>query len=225
MKNFSIKLLLIILTFSSLIACSTQTAEEKRQEELKDSAKELANSAQDLAEKIGNSAEGSVNEAMKGMEEAVNKFKEGKDLKDPVNFRELKPLLPEALAGFDRTDISGKTSGAMGFKFTTVAASYKNNDQVVEISLVDAGGLGSTLMGAAFWSELDIDEESDKGFKRTLEIDGKKSYQECKNNNQDCQLAMIVGERFVLSIEGRDTNMDQLLKMAKSIDLDELEGM
>ena len=225
MSKQIIQTLFMAFTIVLFSACSTQTAEEKRQEELKDSAEELTKNAQDLAEKIGNSAEGSVTEAMKGMEEAVNKFKDGKDLKEPVNFRQLKPLLAENMSGFERTKHSGKTSGAMGFKISTAEATYKNDDQTVEISLVDAGGLGTTLMGAAFWSQLDIDEESDSGFKRTLEIDGRKAFQECSNNNRRCQLAMIVGDRFVLNLEGRNTDIDKLLDMAKTIDLDELEGL
>ena len=153
MKKQSIQLLFIVLCFVGFAACTTQTPEEKRQEELKESAEQLAASTQDLVEKLGENAQGTVSEAMQGIEAAVDKIKKDKDLKDPVNFRSLKELLPENLAGMSRTDHSGKSSGAMGFKMSTAEASYENGDQKLEVDIVDAGGVGAALMGGAMWSE------------------------------------------------------------------------
>ncbi len=225
MKKQSFQLLFIAFCFVGFTACTTQTPEEKRKEELKESAEQLAASTQDLVEKLGENAEGTVSEALQGIEAAVNKIKTDKDLKDPVNFRSLKELLPENLAGMSRTDHSGKSSGAMGFKISTAEASYEDGDQKLEVDIVDAGGVGAALMGGAMWSQLEIDEESSDGFKRTIEIDGNKSYQECSNNNTRCQLAMMVADRFVVSLEGRNMDMDQLMKIAKNMDLSKLKSM
>ena len=222
MKKQSIQLLLIALIFIGFTACTTQTPEEKRKEALKESAGKLAESTQDFVDQIGSNAEGTVTEALQGIEDAVNKIKTDKDLKEPVNFRNLKELLPENLAGMSRKKHSGKTSGAMGFKISMAEATYQDGDQKLEVDIVDAGGIGTALMGNAAWAKLEIDEESDDGFKRTIEIDGNKSYQECSNNNKRCQLAMMVAERFVVSLEGRNVNMDQLMKIAKNMDLDKL---
>lgn len=225
MKKRSIQILLIAITFIGFTACTTQTPEEKRKEDLKESAGKLAESTQDFVDQIGSNAEGTVTDAIKGLENAVSKIKTDKDLEDPVNFRMLKEFLPENLAGMSRTDHSGNTSGAMGFKLSTAEATYKEGDQRLEIDIVDAGGIGTALMGNAAWSKLEIDEESNNGFKRTLEIDGNKSYQECSNNNKRCQLAIMVADRFILSIEGRNVDMDQLMKIAKEMDLRKLEKM
>jgi len=225
MKKLSIQFLLTALVSFGFTACTTQTPEEKRKEELKESAEQLAASTQDLVEKLGENAEGTVNEAMQGLEAAVDKIKTDKDLKDPVNFRNLKELLPETVAGMSRTDHSGKTTGAMGFKISMAEASYEDGDQKLEIDIVDAGGIGGALMGSAAWSKLEIDEESSDGFKRTIEIDGNKSYQECSNNNARCQLAIMVADRFVVSLEGRKIEMDQLMKIAKGMDFSKLESM
>lgn len=225
MKKQSIQLLLIALVFIGFTACTTQTPEEKRKEELKESAEQLALSTQDLVEKLGENAGGTVTNAMKGLEDAVNKIKTDKDLTEPINFRNLKELLPEKVAGMSRTKHSGKTSGMMGIKVSTAEASYEDGDQKLDVNIIDAGGIGTALMGSAAWSKLEIDEESDDGFKRTIEIDGNKSYQECSNNNTRCQLAMMVEDRFVVSLEGRNVDMDQLMKIAKGMDLSKLVGM
>ncbi len=225
MKKRAIQILLMAITFIGFTACSTQTAEEKRKEELAESAGELAESAQDLVEQLGSNAGGTVADAMKGLEETVNKIKSDKDLKEPVNFRNLKELLPEELAGMSREKHSGKTTGAMGFKISMAEASYQDGDQKLDVNIVDAGGVGTALMGNAMWSKLEIDEESDDGFKRTIEIDGNKSYQECSDNNKRCQLAMMVNDRFVVSLEGRNIDMDQLMRIAKDMDVSKLENL
>lgn len=225
MKKRAIQILLIAITFIGFTACSTQTPEEKRKEDLAESAGKLAESTQDFVDQLGSNAEGTVTDAIKGLEEAVNKIKTDKDIKEPVNFRNLKELLPEELAGMSRTKHSGKTTGAMGFKISMAEASYKEDDQRLDVNIVDAGGVGTALMGNAMWSKLEIDEESDDGFKRTIEIDGNKSYQECSNNNKRCQLAMMVADRFVLSLEGRNVDMDQLMKIAKGMDMSKLKNL
>jgi len=192
MKKQSIQLLFIALIFLGFNACTTQSPEEKRKEDLKESASQLAESTQDFMDQVGSNAEGTVTDALKGIQETVDKIKNDKDLKEPVNFRSLKELLPETVEGMPRTDQSGKTSGAMGFKISMAEATYKDGDKKLKIDIVDAGGIGGALMGSAAWSQLEIDEESSDGFKRTIEIDGNKSYQECSNNNSRCQLALKV---------------------------------
>jgi hypothetical protein len=225
MKKRAFQILLLAITFIGFTACSTQTPEEKRKEELAESAEKLAESTQDFVDQLGSNAEETVTDAIKGLEEAVGKIKTDKDLKDPVNFRSLKELLPEKVAGMSRTKHSGKTTGAMGFKISMAEASYKEGDQKLEIDIVDAGGVGTALMGNAMWAKLEIDEESDDGFKRTLEINGNKSYQECSNNNKRCQLAMMVADRFVVSLEGRNIDMDQLMRIAKDMNVRKLENL
>jgi len=225
MKKQSIQLLFIALIFLGFAACTTQTPEEKRKEDLKESAGKLAESTQDFVDQVGSNAEGTVTDAIKGLQDAVNKIKTDKDLKEPVNFRSLKKLLPETLAGMPRTDQNGKTTGAMGFKISMAEATYKEGDKKLKVDIVDAGGIGGALMGTAAWSQLEIDEESNDGFKRTIEIDGNKSYQECSNSNSRCQLAMMVAERFVVSLEGRNIDMDKLMEIGKGMDLSNLKNL
>ena len=126
MKKQSIQLLFIALIFLGFTACTTQSPEEKRKEDLKESASQLAESTQDFMDQVGSNAEGTVADALKGIQETVDKIKTDKDLKEPVNFRSLKELLPETIAGMPRTDQSGKTSGAMGFKISMAEATYKD---------------------------------------------------------------------------------------------------
>jgi hypothetical protein len=46
---------------------------------------------------------------------------------DPVDFRKLKDLLPETLAGMSRTEATGEKTGAMGFTVSTAQAKYKGS--------------------------------------------------------------------------------------------------
>ena len=60
MKKQSIQLLFIALIFLGFAACTTQTPEEKRKEDLKESAGKLAESTQDFVDQVSSNAEGTV---------------------------------------------------------------------------------------------------------------------------------------------------------------------
>lgn len=219
------RLLCFLLIISVFASCTRQTPEEKRQEELRESADQLSESLEDFSKNLGNSVEGSVNDAMSEVNDAIDKLKAEKDFKDPVNFRELRKFLPEKLNGMERTDQEGQTSGAMGFKVSTTKSMYEAGDQRITVNLVDVGGLGMAMMGAAAWSKLDIDEENSKGFKRTLTIDGRKAYQECDNAKKRCELAIILADRFVLTMGGRNVTMADLMDMMEAMDLKGVERL
>lgn len=219
------KILLLFLIVSIFTGCSSETPEEKRQAELKESTDKLAESLSNFGESLGNNAEGSVADVMSQMSNALGQMQKDNKIKEPVNFRELRKHLPERLADMERTDQEGKTTGMMGFKLSTAKATYKKGDQMVEASVVDAGGLGAAMMGMAAWSAIDLDEENSRGFKRTLQIDGNKAYQECNTRQKSCQLSMIVAHRFIVTLEGDNVGIDDLMNMMKRMDVSDLADL
>jgi len=205
----------------------TKTKEEKNQEELEEALEELGDNLENVAEGISSNVEGGVTDALKGVEKALSGLKDGGDgeVKEPVNFRKLKEFLPESFNGMDRSDYKGSTTGMSKFKASVAKAKYKDDNQSIQVEITDAGGLGSALMGMAAWSSLQIDEESDDGYKRTTEFDGHKALEENNTKRQRSSLNMIVGDRFIVTMRGRKVDIDDLKKLAKKMDLDDLADL
>lgn len=169
--------------------------------------------------------ENNINDAINQLEDlAKNLQKDGDgNVKKPVNFRKLKNLLPENANGFEKTNAKGESTGAMGFNISQVEAKYEKGDKKVELNIVDAGGIGTAIMGMASWSVIQIDKESDTGFERTTTYKGRKAFEKC--NNKRCEFALIIANRFIVTSKGRNVDIEDLHDLVEEVGLDDLESM
>ncbi|MEM9822564.1 MAG: hypothetical protein AAF985_15895 [Bacteroidota bacterium] len=175
---------------------------------------------------MADNLEDNVNDAIKEAEKALGDMDIDVDKKQKaVSFRTLKELYPKYLAGLKRVKYNGSTNGIGGFRASVADAEYEEDDQSVDISIIDGGGMGMALMGMAAWSKFEIDEESDDGYKRTTTFDDHKALEECRDNNRRCSLTLLAYGRFIISLQGRDVEMKMLKKMVRDMDLDRLVSM
>lgn len=208
MKN--ILFLSTLAIFLGLAACGGNAAEGDQTEETTTSS----------------SSEQSANlqDAMKQAEEAMKNIQNGQQT-EPVNFRELQELLPEKLAGFERKSRSGETSGAMGINISRAEADYEDGGCKAQVDVFDTGGISTALMGMAAWSSVTIDKEDDNGYERTSTLDGYKCFEKYRKNGPSSEISVLVSERFIVTANGRDCDMDKLKKLVKAMDLKKLGKM
>ncbi|MEZ4933563.1 MAG: hypothetical protein R2788_15755 [Saprospiraceae bacterium] len=172
-----------------------------------------------------NSEPANLKEAMEQAQKAMKDAGMGQTVK-PVNFRELQKMTPEKLAGMERTSKSGQTAGAIGMNISTAEAKYKDGDGTVyEIKIVDTGGLGMGVMSMAAWSMTTIDKEDDNGYERTATMDGYKSYEKYRKSSDRCEVSIFAHERFVITGECRKCEMDQLKKVIKNMNIDDMKDL
>ncbi len=196
-------LCLPLLLFATIIlaSCGGETVEEKVNRTLG----EAVNSA------IENASGSEVNteqmqEALKEMGQNMDSLDLGKlgDV-EVINFRDLKPLMPERLAGLSRTQHLGETNGVMGLEISEATATYGSGDKMVEAKLMDTGGAGVLLLSMAAFANMKIDKETAQGSERTYTLDGYPAYEKYSNKNGSLSssLTVLVNKRFVVSLEGK----------------------
>jgi len=208
------------------LAGDKKTEEEKRQEELEESLEKLGENIEKAATDFADNVEGNVNDVVKSVEDAFSDVDVDIDKsKKAVSFRQLKELLPEKLAGLSRVRHKGSSNGIAGFRASIAEAEYEEDDQSVDINIIDVGGVGMALMSMAAWSKFEVDEESDDGYKRTTTFDKHKAMEQCRRNNKRCSLSLLAFDRFIITLEGRNIDMDDLKKMVRKMDLDRLVRM
>jgi hypothetical protein len=147
---------------------------------------------------------------------------------ETVDFRALRDLLPEELDDFERTDASGERAGIAGFSFSQAEGEYRSDDGERQISLqiVDAGGIGQMTMLGASWMQLDVDRESSDGYERTTEFEGYPAFEKLRSGDRPrSELQLVVAERFFVSANGQNVEMDDLKDALEEIDFDELEDL
>lgn len=163
--------------------------------------------------------------AMEAMQQMADKAKEmqEKGPVDPVDFRSLKELLPADAAGLARTEATGEKNGAMGFSVSQAQGRYEKEDASIEVEIMDTGGVGGmAMMGMAAWAMADVDKETATGYEKTTRIDGMKAFEKYDNEAKDGEINVIVGDRFIVNVKGRNVTMDQIKDTLGDLDLAKL---
>lgn len=199
----------------TLFACSGGSKEKTNQEEA---------AAEEAANAVSENQPANLQDAMQQAQDAMRNLNGGKQV-EPINFRELQELLPEELAGYERTSKGGETTGVAGMTVSRAESKYKKGDATVEVDVMDTGGLGMAMMGVAAWSTIVIDKEDENGFERTSTLDGYKCYEKYRKDGSNSELAVIVADRFLVTASQRNGEMDELKSIVKGMDLGKLANM
>lgn len=207
---------LLLFSVFLLVNCGDISTDEQKKASADEEFKEnLGEAKEDIEGAIGN------------LGEAISSLKKKHNIEDkePVNFREIKEILPSSLGGMEQTDSEGQTSGIMGFKFSTAQAVYEEDKAKLEVKIVDIAGIGKLASKMADWSTLDIDKESKNGYERTTTIDGHKAYEKYDARRQKGKVAMIIDDRFIVDVEGRNVTEKQLKNAIEDINVRKLRRL
>ncbi|WP_394992906.1 transposase [Emticicia sp.] len=196
----TVKLLISLLTISIFLSNCGSKKEEEKVEEPKTGLEALQNMAKE-AEKMSKEAP-----------------------KEVVDAKLLKELLPADADGLPRKEASSEKTGAMGFNISTAEGRYKNDDSSIEINIVDVAGTGA-LMGMAAWSMMEMDKETEDGYEKTTKYKDHKAFEKYNNKNKDGEMAVIVANRFVVTVKGNNVEMSKIKATLDDIDLEKLEDL
>ncbi len=216
MKNKTIHILSVFALFLLITACGGKTESENN----------TSSAAETESNGAANTPAGGLMEAAKSLEQAAQQMQEqGGEMKEPVDFRALKELLPSSVNGMPLSDASGEKTGMMGFKMSTAKGKYSKGDNRVDLSIVDFGGVTGALSMIAAWTMVDIDKENDQGYERTTTYKGFKGFEKYDNQNKDGQLAVLVGNRFMVTADGSNVDMAVIRKAIDALNLQKLQGI
>lgn len=186
----------------------------------------------DKAEQVKQMA-GAVQEAAKQAEEsgnpedAVGALLGGGQVVDPVDFRKLRALLPEALPGLERTNAGGERGGSFGIRSSKATAQYRHADarEEVNLTITDLGSVKGVVAFGLAWLNADIDRESDDGYERTTRYEGYPAHERYSRSRDQAELSFLVADRFVVHGTARGRTMDDLKAAVARIDTGDLEAM
>lgn len=203
--NKKLLLLYVIISSSLFFSCG----------EKKDSPiDELVNKKDDLE---------NLADKMKEVSENLN---EGKKV-NPVDFRELKALLPETIGTLKRNNIEGEKVAAMGMNISKANADYGDveNNVSLDINITDLGNIsGLSGLAAYGWYMVDIDKETETGYEKTFTYKGNKGFEKYDNEGKYGEVSILVAKRFVVEANGNQVTMDQIKAAVDMIDIGKLES-
>lgn len=137
----------------------------------------------------------------------------------------LKSFVPEELAGLARSSISAERSGAMGIQISQANATYADESgKQVRLEITDAG-TAKGLLGFASWANVEGEKESNGRYEKTFREDGKLIHEEWDSKDSSGQYAMVVGDRFTVTVSGQAGSVGELRDAVEQLDLDGLADL
>jgi hypothetical protein len=202
----TMKRLLIALAVVTLCASACKSAEQKQAEEAADNLRKAAEAVGKAAEQQGTAAAAKgandMAAAMQGMAAALNGTGPDGKAVEPVAFQALQSHLPK-VSGWQMDEPEGERM-TMPVPFSQAEGHYKNGEARMTVKIIDTG-FAQLLM--APWSMMlasGYSHESSSGYEKATTVSGNPGIEKWNKASKNGELDVLVGKRFMVTIEGRD---------------------
>ena len=161
-------------------------------------------------------------EAMKQMGAALT----GSMKVEPVDFRTLKEMLPESIAGMKRTAAEGSRTSVVGIASSKAEATYQDGKGGrIALEITDVGTLSGMTAMAFAWVNVEIDKEGTSGYERTTTVAGRKAYERYDAASRTGELDVIVAGRFIVGAKATGVDMKVFKEAVAKLDLEKLDAL
>jgi len=161
-------------------------------------------------------------EAMKQMGEALT----GSMKVEPVDFRTLKEVLPESIAGMKRVSSEGSRTSVVGVASSKAEAIYEDGKGGrIAYEITDVGTLTGVTAMAFAWVNVEIDKEGSSGYERTTTVGGRKAYERYSTAARTGELDVIVAGRFIVGIKASGVDRKVFQEAVAKLDLAKLDAL
>ena len=218
------KAALVMLSLSLALTTACKSDEQKAAEE---TAKQMEAASKQMQE-AAKTGTANMGDAMAAMSAAMGGAANGGKKVETVPYQELKALLPESLPGMKRSDATGEKSSAMGMQISNAEGRYRAEDggSSATVKITDIGSMtGLAGMTAYAWARVDVDRESDTGYEKTSMFNGYKSHEKYDKQNKSGEISVMVGDRFIVEVDGNNVDMDAIKSTLGKVDLAKLNSM
>lgn len=148
----------------------------------------------------------------------------------PIDFRKLKEMLPDTLAGVKRTEATGEKTGFGEMKFSQARGTYakdadKDDAPRIELQILDYGTNKQMIEGMAIWTKMEVDTESDTGYQKSTKVQEQPAMEQYQNDGKTGTLQLLVGERFFVTVTTMNLTAEQFKKIGDELKLKELAAL
>mgnify|MGYP001587382551 CR=1 FL=1 len=161
-------------------------------------------------ENISKNPFGLARQIAKAGEDLQKMQKELEDMKpvDPVHFSELLKFLPEPPSGWESQPAQGSSTKMGEWSFPQVERRYTQGDKRMEVQILDWAF--HKELYASFFVAAAFSQETTEGYNKGIKIGEEPGREEYKTASKDGNLAVLVGKRFFVTIQGDNIEAAEL---------------
>lgn len=147
-----------------------------------------------------------------------------------VDFRKLKEVLPENLAGVKRSEARGEKQKLGEFTFTTAHGEYQKEDAGetdpnLSLELFDYGAAPEMASMFTVWQQMEIDRESDNEYEKTVKIKEHPGLEKYNSEGKHGELQLYVANRFLLTLNANNISQEQFKKAIEELPVEKLAAL
>ena len=147
---------------------------------------------------------------------------------EPVDFRKLKDWLPKELVGRKRAEATGQKFSFGDVKYSTAEGYYGENHDL-SIVLFDYSNT-EMAAGMNYWKDLEIDQESDTGYEKTIKVQGFAALETWQNGEgagdeaipSNGTLSIVISDTVFLQVNTSGLTREQFGKLKQELKLRDL---
>ena len=144
----------------------------------------------------------------------------GKDAVTPIPRGQLRTVLPDSAAGLARSTSEAQSGAFAGIAASSADATYGGaGSGTLDISVADLGNMGGLAAIAGMAATMQAESESDSGYEKNVEVDGRKVHEKWTNAGKSSDLLEIVDNRFAISVTGSGVAMEDALAALRGVDV------
>jgi Yip1 domain len=138
----------------------------------------------------------------------------------------MKPFLPPALEGLQRTQASAERNGALGMQLSKASATYSDGaNHTLNLEITDTGSLKGLVGFAAGWGGVEQDSETDTGYEKIYKSGGELIHEKWDRQSQSGEYGVVIADRFTVKVSGAAPNIDVLKRAAADVDTSGLAAL
>lgn len=168
---------------------------------------------------------GDPNKQLAAAMEGVGTVLGGGKRYEPVAYDALKAVLPESVGGLARTGQEAGRGGPPGLEVSKARVDFGDGaSKQMRLEVIDTGGAGG-LMALAGWATTQSERESGNVVERTRREGDRVVHERISKAGGESEYTVVVGNRFMVSAEGRGFSIDELKGAVGAVNLAKLESM
>lgn len=173
---------------------------------------------------------GQLAKAGQKLQEKAKKLEQHEPV-EPVHFNTLVEMLPKETGWESKNEPNGETNQMGEFRISTASQNYEKEIEIegkkmrqrMTVKIVDGSYL--PMVYAPFLMMSQFSKESTSGHAKGIEVDGYPAFEEWKKSGRKITLSVLIEDRFLVTIEGRQVEVGTARDWLSHIDLKKLATM
>ncbi|HOQ60607.1 MAG TPA: hypothetical protein PLN93_07240 [Vicinamibacterales bacterium] len=219
------RFMIVCLAGVVALAAAGCGGKKEAQQQAAGAAREPATQDQQSATEERGGGEADLVKGMQEFARAMESMQKSPDGKayEPVSFRSLIELLPD-VPGWEKEEPEGESTTAP-VRFSQASAGYTKGDARIEVKIVDTAMSRLLTMPYQMFLAAGYSKESTSGYEKAVKVKGQPGWEKWNSESKTAELGVIVGERFLVTVEGSGADIKDAQAVAGRLDMAKLAAL